>query len=159
MQGLLNGGGPHVGPLGTRAKRAWSVSTADLTHHPHVLLLASSSHATHTMAYTITNPLLRDRINTLCKTLAERDPENFCYHVKPGGVYARVERRGPGRGQATAHAFVRLADGMLMKAASWGAPQVRGERFELLSIKGYGQVLRQCDWRGDYLRVRGRGNG
>jgi hypothetical protein len=109
------------------------------------------------MAYTIDNPLLRDRINTLCKTLAERDPDGYTYAVKPGGVYARVERRGGGR--ATVHGFVRLADGMLMKAASWGAPQVRGERFELLSIKGYGQVLRQCDWRGDYLRVRGRGNG
>ena len=108
------------------------------------------------MAYSIDNPLLRDRLNTVCKVLAERDPENFTYHVKPGGVYARIERRGA---RATAHAFVRLADGVLMKAASWGAPQVRGERYELLDSRGYGQVLRRCDWRGDYLRVRGRKGG
>ena len=109
------------------------------------------------MAYTIDNPLLRDRINTICKVLSERDPDGYTYHIKPGGVYARVERRGAGRGQATAHGFVRLADGMLMKAASWGAPQVRGERYSLMDIREYGQVLRRCDWRGDYLRVRGAG--
>jgi hypothetical protein len=109
------------------------------------------------MAYTISNPVLRERLDTLCRVLAERDPDGYTYHIKPGGVYARVERRGEGRGQAEVHAFVRLADGVLMKAASWGAPQVRGERYGLLDSRGYGEVVRRCDWRGDYLRVRGRG--
>jgi hypothetical protein len=111
------------------------------------------------MSYTINNQLLRQRLNALCSKLAERDPENFTYHIKPGGKYVRIERRGKGRGEVSVHGFVRLADGVLMKAASWGAPQVKGERYELLDGRGYRQVLQVCDWRGDYLRLRGRGEG
>ena len=108
------------------------------------------------MSYTIDNPVLKDRIYILCKTLGERDRQGWVYRAKPGGKYVRIERcrAGDERRSAKVHAFVRLADGMLMKAASWGAPQVRGERFALLDIKGYGHALRACDPEGRYLYRR-----
>ena len=108
------------------------------------------------MSYTIDNPVLKDRIFMLCKTLGERDGQGWVYRPKAGGKYVRIERCDPQDPRRTAkvHAFVRLADGMLMKAASWGAPQARGERFGLLDIKGYGHALRACDPEGRYLYRR-----
>jgi hypothetical protein len=110
------------------------------------------------MSYTINNPVLKDRIFMLCKTLQERDSQGWVYRAKPGGKYVRIERcrAGDERRSAKVHAFVRLADGMLMKPASWGAPQVRGERFALLDIKGYGHALRGCDPEGRYLYRRAK---
>ena len=119
-------------------------------------MIVPFTHTTREMSYTIDNPVLKDRIYMLCKTLQERDGQGWVYRAKPGGKYVRIERcrAGDERRSAKVHAFVRLADGMLMKAASWGAPQARGERFGLLDIKGYGQALRRCDAQGRYLYRR-----
>jgi hypothetical protein len=98
------------------------------------------------------SPILRDRINTLIRTLDEQARPHFHFVLQPGRVYARIARVGNDN-RKSVHAFVRMADGKLLKAASWGQP-AKGVRYDLLDSRSYAEVLRVAEPTTGYLYLR-----
>jgi hypothetical protein len=56
-------------------------------------------------------------------------------------------------GDSSIHAFVDMATGSLLKAASWKAP-AKGVRYSLLDDESFAQCLERADWAGSYLYKR-----
>jgi len=98
------------------------------------------------------SPILFDRINTLIRTLNEQARPHAYFILQPGRVYARIARVDNDN-RKSVHAFVRMADGKLLKAASWGQP-AKGVRYDLLDAKSYAEVLRVAEPTTRYLYRR-----
>jgi hypothetical protein len=104
--------------------------------------------------YSINNPALSERINTLLSVLADSarlagvtPPPQF--QVMPGRKYARIVRVDGPRTRSV-HAFIKIDDGGLYKAASWAQPAA-GQRYNLLDSASFAEVLRKADHNTGYL--------
>lgn len=100
------------------------------------------------------SPILLDRINTLIRTLDEQARPHAHFVLQPGRVYARIARvNNDDPRDKSVHAFVRMADGKLLKAASWGQP-AEGVRYDLLDARSFAEVLRKAEPTTGYLYNR-----
>ena len=69
-----------------------------------------------------------------------------------GKKYAKIIHINCG-GQKSAHAFVDMNTGDVMKSASWKAP-AKGVRYNLLDDKSREEMYQRADWAGSYLYAR-----
>jgi hypothetical protein len=76
-------------------------------------------------------------------------PEGYIYRVDtPGKRFVRIVMVPRGVSGTSVHAFVDIANGDLLKAASWKAP-AKGARGNLLD--GMDDVKARWNWAGGYL--------
>lgn len=98
---------------------------------------------------------LVDFMNEACvKFFAERYPSLVPdeYEVDGGRKYIRViSKRGAGAGGGSVHCFVDAETGGVYKAATWKAPALNGERFNLLDEASFAELKSKWDAHGGYL--------
>jgi hypothetical protein len=80
------------------------------------------------------------------------------FEIVPGKKYAKIvqvsrQNNPPRPGDSSVHAFVDMATGSLLKAASWKAP-AKGVRYFLLDDVSFARCLERADWAGSYLYQR-----
>lgn len=83
---------------------------------------------------------------------------DFTVQVMPGQKYDRLVQSDGGY-QRSVHAFVRKADGKLIKAAGWQAPQKNADgtdavRFDISTPMGMQAAIEAADRFGSYLYIR-----
>lgn len=96
-----------------------------------------------------------DFMNTACvEFFAKRYPslEPDEYEVDGGRKYIRiVSKHGGGASGGSVHCFVDAETGGVYKAATWKAPALNGERFNLLDEASFAELKAQWDAHGSYL--------
>lgn len=80
------------------------------------------------------------------------------FEIVLGKKYAKIiqvsRQNNPTRPvDSSVHAFVDMATGSLLKAASWKAP-AKGARYFLLDDVSFARCLERADWAGSYLYQR-----
>ena len=72
----------------------------------------------------------------------------YQFTYEKGRKYARIVMHTP---QKSAHAFVDMNTGDVMKSSSWKAPAKNGVRYNLLDDKSREEMYQRADWAGGYL--------
>lgn len=88
---------------------------------------------------------------------AKRYPnlEPDVYEVDGGRKYIRIiSRSGGSASGGSVHCFVDAETGGVYKAATWKAPALNGERFNLLDAASFAELKTKWDAHGSYLYKR-----